>query len=105
MSTDTEISCVACGTQFPFTAEEQEFYDSKGFNPPKKCKPCRDAAKAARGGGGGRYNDRGGYGQRPQRQLYDAICASCNVTTQVPFRPSGEKPVYCRECFQAQRAY
>jgi CxxC-x17-CxxC domain-containing protein len=21
----------------------------------------------------------------------------------VPFQPSGEKPVYCRECFQAKR--
>ena len=97
----TNISCAACGTDFEFTQEEQEFYESKGFQPPRKCKPCRDAAKANRGGGG--YGG-GGYG-RPQRQMYDAVCASCGVSTQVPFEPNGSKPVYCRECFQQSRAY
>lgn len=103
--TVTEITCSACGTGFAFTQEEQEFYESKGFQPPRKCKPCRDAAKQSRGGGGG---GRGGYGGggggggfgRPQRQLFDAVCASCGVQTQVPFQPNGTKPVYCRECFQ-----
>jgi len=26
---------------------EQEFYAEKGFNAPVRCKPCRDARKAA----------------------------------------------------------
>ena len=114
----TDITCAACGTDFTFTQEEQEFYESKGFQPPRKCKPCRDAAKASRGGGGGYgggnrgggygggggYSGGGGYG-RPQRQMYDAVCASCGVNTQVPFEPNGSKPVYCRDCFQASRSY
>ena len=37
-----------CGAEFIFTAGEQEFYAEKGFTEPKKCKACRDAAKAAR---------------------------------------------------------
>lgn len=102
----TEIVCVGCGTGFEFTEEEQEFYSSKGFQPPKKCKPCRDAAKQNRGGGYG-GGSRGGYGggggggyDRPQRQLFDAVCASCGVNTQVPFQPNGTKPVYCRDCYR-----
>jgi CxxC-x17-CxxC domain-containing protein len=26
------------------------------------------------------------------------------VTTQVPFRPTPGKPVYCRDCFQSVRS-
>lgn len=97
--TVTEIVCSSCNNVFEFTQEEREFYDSKGFQPPRKCKPCRAAAKQNRGGGGG-YG--GGYGGgRPQRQMYDAVCASCGVNTQVPFQPNGSKPVYCRDCYQS----
>lgn len=115
--TVSELTCTACGGPFPFTAEEQEFYESKGFQPPKKCKPCRDAAKQSRGGGGGYGGgSRGGYGggsggyggggyDRPQRQMYDAVCASCGVNTQVPFMPNGSKPVYCRDCYRNTGSY
>lgn len=96
---DRQLTCQACGTEFTFTAEEQEFYESKGFQEPKKCKPCRDAAKQSRGGG------RGGSGRGGPRQLYDVTCASCGVQTQVPFQPSGAKPVYCRECYQGSSSF
>jgi len=45
---DKNITCLECNEEFVFTAGEQEFYTEKGFTEPKKCKPCRDAAKAAR---------------------------------------------------------
>lgn len=54
-------------------------------------------------GGGGNRNfgkrDFGGnrHGGRPQ--LYDAICSNCGKECQVPFQPTGDKPVYCRDCF------
>ena len=60
--------------------------------------------------GGG--DKRGGSGSRENRPSYDnrfnsdrpqmmhhAICAECKKDCEVPFRPNGEKPVYCRECF------
>lgn len=101
----TEIVCSTCGTGFPFTEEEQEFYESKGFQPPRKCKPCRDAAKqGSRGGGGYGGGGGGGYGRAP-RQMFDAVCAGCGINTQVPFQPNGSKPVYCRECFQKNSSY
>jgi CxxC-x17-CxxC domain-containing protein len=37
---------------------------------------------------------RGGF------ELFDAVCEKCGKDTQVPFRPTGNKPVYCRECFK-----
>lgn len=44
---DKTIKCVDCGTEFIFSARDQEFYAEKGFtNEPKRCKPCRDKRKA-----------------------------------------------------------
>jgi CxxC-x17-CxxC domain-containing protein len=95
------LTCVDCGVQFPFTVSEQEFYAEKGFsNPPRRCKPCRQVAKANRqsSGMGGT-----GYGRpsspRPMREMHDVTCSACGVATQVPFKPNGQKPVYCRDCF------
>ena len=40
---DKTIKCVDCGSEFIFTARDQEFYQEKGFtNEPKRCKACRD---------------------------------------------------------------
>jgi len=30
--------------------------------------------------------------------LHDAICSACKTATQVPFKPNGFSPVYCRTC-------
>lgn len=45
---DKTIECVDCHEEFIFTLKEQRFFVSKGFNDPKRCKPCRDAKKQAR---------------------------------------------------------
>jgi CxxC-x17-CxxC domain-containing protein len=42
---------------------------------------------------------RRGFRDSGRPQLHDAICAECGKDCQVPFRPSGEKPVYCSDCF------
>ena len=36
-------------------------------------------------------------------QHHAVICADCNESTTVPFRPSPSRPVYCRSCFNARR--
>ena len=45
---DQEIICCEpnCKQPFLFTAGEQAFFAEKGFTPPKRCKPCREAKKA-----------------------------------------------------------
>jgi CxxC-x17-CxxC domain-containing protein len=106
------IVCADCATEFTFSSEEQAFFAEKGFSTPRRCKSCRAAAKAARGGGGSSYGGSssggggsyggGGYGggQRAERQMYDVTCDQCGVATQVPFKPNGAKPVLCRDCFR-----
>ena len=43
---DKTIVCKDCGAEFVFTEREQEFYDSKNFREPVRCKACREARKA-----------------------------------------------------------
>ena len=46
MFEDKTLVCKDCGKEFVWTAGEQEFYASRGFeNQPQRCKPCRDARK------------------------------------------------------------
>jgi len=79
-----------------WTAGEQEFYQQKGFsNPPVRCPNCRQAKRANSGGGGG-------FSRGP-RQMFKATCAKCGKEAEVPFEPRGDKPVYCSDCFKAQR--
>ena len=93
MFDDKILTCRDCGQEFIFSASEQEFFAEKGFtNDPGRCPQCRAAKKAQDRGSGG-------YNNRPEREMFPAVCATCGKETTVPFRPSGEKPVYCRECF------
>jgi CxxC-x17-CxxC domain-containing protein len=90
---DKSLTCADCGATFTFTAQEQEFFQSKGYtNEPKRCPTCREARKAERGGGGS-----GGY--RAKRQMYPAVCAQCGKDTEVPFEPRSGRPVYCSDCY------
>jgi len=49
--------------------------------------------------GGG---ERGGRYGRP-RTMYKVTCSDCGKETEVPFKPTGDRPVYCRDCFQKHR--
>ena len=91
MYQDKTLTCRECGNEFVFTASEQAFYAEKGFqNEPSRCPACR-AARRQNGG------------NRTERQMYEVICDGCGCTTQVPFQPRGDRPVYCRECFAKNR--
>ena len=84
------LQCSDCGATFTFSAEEQEFFASKGYtNEPKRCPSCRQARKAERYGGG----------YRSQRQMFSAVCAQCGKDTEVPFEPRQGRPVYCSDCY------
>lgn len=39
-----------------------------------------------------------------ERPMFDVTCSECGQPTQVPFEPTGDRPVYCRDCFQKQRS-
>jgi CxxC-x17-CxxC domain-containing protein len=101
--TDKNLTCVDCGAEFTFSAEDQEYHASRGFtNEPKRCATCRQARKAERGGGGGGgggYGGGGGGYGSANRQMFPAVCAECGQNTEVPFEPRGDRPVYCLDCF------
>lgn len=31
--------------------------------------------------------------------MFEAVCDQCGHSCKVPFRPSGDKPIYCSNCF------
>jgi CxxC-x17-CxxC domain-containing protein len=110
--TDERLTCTDCGAEFVFSSGEQQFFATKGFqNKPNRCPECRAVRKTQRqgsgtGGGysaGGDRGDRGGYGGA--REMFSVTCSSCGQQAEVPFQPRGDKPVYCRDCFQSQRSY
>lgn len=93
---DKTLICRDCGKEFVFSAGEQEFFREKGFaHDPTRCPECR----AARRG-----NPRSGGSDNPRpRRMYSVICADCGAQTEVPFEPRGDRPVYCRDCFEKHR--
>ena len=40
----------------------------------------------------------GGHGG--VREMHKAVCSNCGKNCEVPFEPTGSKPVYCSECFK-----
>ena len=86
---DKTLTCKDCGTGFVFSVRDQQFYLEKGFeNEPQRCRDCRTQRKNNRGQGGG-----------SSREAFEAVCAQCGVQTTVPFKPRGDRPVYCRACY------
>ena len=98
---DRDLTCVECNQSFVFTADDQQYHADKGYtNEPKRCPSCRQARRANRGFDGGGFGG-GGFGGG-RREMHPAVCAECGKDTEVPFRPTGERPVYCNECYRQQ---
>lgn len=50
------------------------------------------------------FRDRGRQdGAFRERSLHKAVCADCKKECEVPFRPTGDRPVYCRDCFSKRK--
>lgn len=120
MASRTEIICSECDSAFLYTDAERAFRESRGLDRPAACPECRARERASRnddlislynktesfepflfpmesqnGGGNGRARD--------TRTMYNATCAQCGAETRVPFIPRGDRPVYCRACYNARR--
>src|SRR3954469_4235274 len=106
VESDKSIKCRDCGEEFVFTGGEQAFYKERGFqHEPTRCRRCREEKKRQGGGmmaGGLSASPVMSTGGAP-REVHEAVCSSCGVNTQVPFKPPAGKPVYCRDCFQSVR--
>jgi hypothetical protein len=71
---DLTINCKQCGKDFVFSEDEQEFYKTRGFSTPQRCKSCRAS-------------------QRQQAK----VCTECGSS----FVEGA--PVYCAACLINQR--
>ena len=62
-----------------------------------------------------RQGDRGGFNRRPggnrfgggrrdfnrgPTEMFNTTCSNCGKVCQVPFKPTGSKPVFCSDCFR-----
>jgi len=51
-----------------------------------------------------RHHDRGDRDNNfRERSFTQVICSDCNKECEVPFKPSGDRPVYCKECFAKRK--
>lgn len=120
-------TCTNCGSDFLVPPAEQEFRTAHNLTGPDRCSACRVRDRQARNaeflalydqgdsptfrpntnGGvrtGPRRRDRSpGRTSDGPRQMYNTVCAQCGDETRVPFVPRGDRPVYCRDCYNARR--
>jgi len=85
-----QATCATCGKkcEVPFRPTGDR---------PVYCSACFDKS----GGSsfsrpGNKRFDRPSFGDRPK---FQAVCDKCGKKCEVPFRPTGEKPIYCNDCF------
>ncbi|OGM01789.1 DNA-directed RNA polymerase [Candidatus Woesearchaeota archaeon RBG_13_36_6] len=50
------------------------------------------------------------FGKGPRRdfgpkEMHKATCAECGEECEVPFKPSADRPVYCKECYRKKRRF
>lgn len=84
---DKILTCHGCQKKFVFTAGEQEFYRSRGFdNIPTRCAECRDSRRREKA--------------VLLKRAFEAVCAACGRPTTLPFRPRAGTKVYCRACYK-----
>jgi len=96
-----EAVCAECGKrcEVPFRPSSDK---------PVYCSECFEKRDS------GSRSDRRSDSRRPERRSFDrsdrsdsrrdkpmvrVICDNCHKECEVPFKPSGDKPVYCDECF------
>ena len=86
---DKTLICRDCSKEFIFTARDQEFFVTKKFHTPTRCKECRIKGK----------NTNRSSGINSHRQLYEITCAKCGKKDKIPFKPIEGKPLYCKSHF------
>jgi CxxC-x17-CxxC domain-containing protein len=63
---------------------------------------ARESDFKKRDSGKKRFGGRDDRERRGRPEMFEATCSACGKRCEVPFRPTGDKPVYCSECFSKQ---
>ena len=67
----------------------------KPFQPPVSAAPD---IQLNSGGGTQHHN------HPKERIMHAAVCADCKQQCHIPFKPNGDRPVYCQECFKRRKS-
>jgi len=72
-----------------------------GFNDRGNSYRGRDSSR------GNRDNNRGGFrsGNNGPKEMHKVTCSDCGIETEVPFKPTEGRPVYCRDCLPNHRKF
>ena len=88
---DKSVQCAECGSMFAFTAAEQEYFQSRGYDRnPRLCLSCR------------KKNQTDPIGNRKAvfaGRMFPAKCALCGRQIELTFDPSTKPLVYCTSCY------
>ncbi len=108
--------CAMCGSDYAITAAEQAFRGEHRLGTPALCPECRAVQRAGRNAEIIAIYEKATNGNSPdvspaarngksnvRGQLYTTVCDACGSETRVPFIPRGDRPVYCKDCFNARR--
>jgi len=95
-----KATCSDCGAEC-----EVPFKPTEGK--PVRCQDCfrknrPQRSFGNRGGGRGGFGGNRGFDRRP-REMHKATCAECKKECEVPFKPSRDKPVLCKECYMKKK--
>jgi len=107
----TSPVCVDCGEPFTRTPEEVAARRGTGLPVSSRCPACRIARREERNArilealrtGDLRGAQPAAVGPiDAAERLYSAVCSGCLRPIRLPFKPSLDRPVYCRFCIDAR---
>lgn len=99
--------CVDCGDTFVRDSAEIAARHDPALPLSARCPTCRERHRADRNASRLAAYATGPIGAAPwpapgpeggSGRLHHAVCAVCGRAIRLPFRPSGDHPVYCRAC-------
>ncbi|MFW6230721.1 MAG: CxxC-x17-CxxC domain-containing protein [Nanoarchaeota archaeon] len=50
-----------------------------------------------------RFNDSQRRQHSGPKEMHKTTCADCGKECEVPFKPTGDRPVYCKDCFSKHK--
>jgi CxxC-x17-CxxC domain-containing protein len=50
-------------------------------------------------------NNRFDRSERRSNKMFNAVCSKCGERCQLPFKPTGNKPVFCSNCFRQNEGF
>jgi CxxC-x17-CxxC domain-containing protein len=110
---DAILTCIECGEPFLFSGKDQEYFLTKDYASPTRCKPCRivhrqkldeaqkleEANKSLKTAEAKSPVDIVVTTEPTTQKRWEIICSKCGEPDTIPFMPQPGRPVHCRKCY------